>query len=61
MPAHRRPSSKPMSGVNYLGRFADERRAVTEGNRVTRVSLYKVFLFVHVVRAIKASTPVADP
>jgi|GEM_PF-7116459 len=50
-----------MSGVNYLGRFADERRAVTEGNRVTRVSLYKVFLFVHVVRAIKASTPVADP
>lgn len=35
---------------------ADEHPAVAEGKRVTRVSLYKVFLFVHVARAIKAGT-----
>ena len=35
---------------------ADERRAVVQDGRVARVSLYKVFLFAHVARAIKAGT-----
>ena len=35
---------------------ADERRAVVEDGGFKRVSLYKVFLFVHVARAIKAGT-----
>lgn len=36
--------------------FSYERRAVVEGGGVARVSLYMVFRFVHVVRAIKAGT-----
>ena len=35
---------------------ADERRAVVQDGRIVRVSLYKVFLFAHVARAIKAGT-----
>ena len=35
---------------------ADERRAVVADGRIARVSLYKVFLFAHVARAIKAGT-----
>lgn len=44
------------AGAPHAFLDADERRAVIENGRVTRVSLYKVFLFAHVARAIKAGT-----